>query len=212
MGQPVESDTIGYEVWDPALFTNAADPNCPVNNPQISGLYPVRCRYTDAALLIGVSGLNPAWHGTIAGTPLNDVTQTDSWSITGQSTIAGVGQSVRKVGRTTGTTAGTIREICKHVWHSTASGYDVWMLCQGGASISANPGDSGAPVYMDDEWPSGYGYYNPVMLQGILWGRRIVSTTPPYGTAGSYEYYSLATMIVNELRPGLPNWQLRFTR
>lgn len=79
----------------------------------------------------------------------------------------------------------------------------MYLLCQGETeNLVSDGGDSGAPVYVDDVWWSGSGYYNPVALQGILWGRGLYNT---------FEYYSLFPHINDEMR-AVTNFYLGVTR
>ena len=189
MGQPTIANPIGYEIADPPLFTNSDNPDCPVYS---TNLIQARCRYSDASLLLATYDIAPAWHGTIASTYINTITINDTYSITNTTTIVGAGWPIRKVGRTTGTTAGSVRRICADVAHSRLTSWeDAFLLCQGEtADLVMGGGDSGGPVYADDIWGSGWGYHNPVALQGILWGR---------GYYNSFYYYSLFPHIDDEL-------------
>lgn len=201
-GQPFLSDTIGYEVADPPLFDHVADSGCPVYNPRTN--LPVRCRYSDAAAILATHHINPSWHGTIAGTVFSSLVIQDSWTITSLTGV-GVNWQVTKVGRTTGTSYGLIRRACADVWHSVGTFEDVFLLCQSAASVEGGLGDSGGPVFANDPFPTGYGEYRPVMLQGLYWGRAL-RTTGPVGSFEPYQWYSSTWQILDELRPYLGSY------
>lgn len=200
IGHPYETDTIGNEVVDPPLFSNLQNPECPQFRPGTS--VQARCRYSDAAVFL--ASFRPRGHGKIALTNGSDLTIQGAWTIT-STMIVGVGTTVRKVGRTTGTSVGIVRHICADAWHSTEGGNDVVLLCQGAADFASDAGDSGAPVFADDFWSTGYGYDNPVMLQGILWGNALVGTSYPYSLS-PYTWYSLTPYIQDEIQPYLGSY------
>lgn len=67
-----------------------------------------------------------------------------------QGTISGVlnGQSITKVGATTGKTTGTVQATCVDISYSTFHHPgSVWLLCAQRANYSSGNGDSGAPVF-----------------------------------------------------------------
>ena len=74
-----------------------------------------------------------------------------------------VGRVVRKVGRTTGMSAGTVSRTCTNV---NVSASPFRFLCQAQANYASSPGDSGSPVFS----LLGGGGGNDVRLNGIHWG------------------------------------------
>jgi hypothetical protein len=147
---------IGTEVADPTYFTGGA---CPANR---------RCRYSDASRGRYASGVSQTL-GRIART-------TSRGSLTGSLTISGtnpaftvngeranslVGQTVNKIGRTTGWTFGKVVGTCVN---TNVSGSNITQLCQTFVNAGVDAGDSGSPVF---NWTSGS---STVRLAGILWG------------------------------------------
>lgn len=81
-------------------------------------------------------------------------------------TTAGVstGMTVRKTGRTSGTTQGVMTSSCVNtVW---APGYNIIMLCQDVVAAPSWSGDSGAPVYFQTSSDPSAAVYH----LGVLWG------------------------------------------
>jgi hypothetical protein len=172
-GQPSLSYPIGYEIADPAPFTNAQNTECPV------GRY---CRWADAALFQYSSGISPSYPNvpTVSG-----LTITGSRAITGYDMpwfIWGP-MSVRKIGATSGESSGSLTTTCAAIpVYDNGSYQGVDMLCQYQASYSSSGGDSGSPVL------------NPAsdsttVLHGVHWGRQynpigttIYATFSPMGS------------------------------
>jgi len=147
---------IGTEVADPTYFTGGA---CPASR---------RCRYSDASRGRYASGVSQTL-GRIARTASRG-------SVTGSLTISGtnpaftvnseranslVGQTVNKIGRTTGWTFGKVVATCVN---TNVSGTTITQLCQTFVNAGVDAGDSGSPVF---NWTSGS---STVRLAGILWG------------------------------------------
>ena len=151
--QPTQGNTsarIATEVADPRYRRIAG---CPSGR---------RCRRSDAARATYLSGTTSTL-GRIArttGANNGSVTISGNFSITAEGSPV-VGQTVNKVGRTTGWTRGTITNTCVTV---NVSGSDVTQLCQSIVSAGVGSGDSGAPVFRQ----AGSG--SNVTLMGILWG------------------------------------------
>ncbi|HXF96322.1 MAG TPA: hypothetical protein VNI61_09510 [Gemmatimonadales bacterium] len=154
--QSVDGTSIGTEVEDPAYQRNI--PGCPRGK---------RCRRSDAA--------RAAYHAGISFDP-GRIART-SGPNTGSLDIVGffdfgaedlrdnftVGETLNKVGRTTGWTQGTVSNTCVTV---SVSGTNIAQICQ---TIVSNTvqivggGDSGSPVFVQ----TGASTAN---LSGILWG------------------------------------------
>ena len=147
---------IGTEAADPTYFTGGA---CPANR---------RCRFSDASRGRYASGVSQTL-GRIART-------TSRGSLTGSLTISGsnpafavnseranslVGQTVNKIGRTTGWTFGKVIGTCVQ---TNVFGTNITQLCQTFVNAGVDAGDSGSPVF---NWTSGS---STVRLAGILWG------------------------------------------
>ena len=139
------------------IATEAADPNyvsggaCPAGR---------RCRRSDSSRASYATGITFTI-GRIAQTarPSRSLSITGQWSITGEG-VATVGQTVNKVGRTTGWSQGQVTNTCVD---TNVSGSDVTELCQNFVSATVGSGDSGSPVFA-------IGSGSNVTLVGILWG------------------------------------------
>ena len=132
-----------------------------------------KCRYSDASRSVyqnGYAGSAGLIAKTTAASPNTGnltVDETTSWSYTGQDDTGAenyVGNTVNKVGRTTGWTQGRITRTCAN---TAVSGSTVYQLCQtfvsdpnGGTVVSG--GDSGSGVWT--------GSGTSAKLVGLLWG------------------------------------------
>jgi hypothetical protein len=74
-----------------------------------------------------------------------------------------VGQTVTKVGRTTGLTQGVVNRTCANI---AQSGTNIIELCQSQAGYASGGGDSGSPIFRVTNSPA----TNDVSLGGIHWG------------------------------------------
>jgi len=164
--QPLQSSQptrIATEVADPVYRRQIA--GCPSGR---------RCRVSDAARAAYINGANQAL-GRIAQTsgPNNgSLTITGTFSITSDDctgTLGGclhVGNTVNKVGRTTGWTSGAITNTCVN---TGVSGTSIVQLCQTFVSARVGGGDSGSDVFQVTSGTS-------VKLAGILWGGNSAGT------------------------------------
>jgi len=149
--QPLESVDpvqIGTEVDDPGYFRRQN--GCPIGR---------RCRFSDAARAAYAPNIQFTL-GSLAKTtgPNNgSITINGSFSIGGEGSAA-VGQTVNKVGRTTGWTQGVVTNTCVN---TGVSGSNIVQLCQTFVSAGVGSGDSGSPVFSGT---------SNVTLVGILWG------------------------------------------
>ena len=131
--QPYESVmplyNMGQEIRDPGYFIEG---ECPAGK---------RCRYSDAALF-RVSQDTYLGRAVVSGTTY---TGRVGWL---SAMWPFEGEAVLKVGQTTGQTKGTITNDCINwtMHHSYTDDY-YFLLCQIEAQISAQPGDSGAPLF-----------------------------------------------------------------
>lgn len=146
---------IGWEAADPVYTTGGS---CPSGR---------RCRRSDAALATIIN--QQSWAFEIARTTIEGTTSAGS-TIVGQrlpvvaeqgAPLAGA--LVRKTGRSSGSTRGTVVTTCMTY---NVDGTNVTLFCQYVANGFADFGDSGSPVYT---WSgvSGTG----ATLVGLLWGR-----------------------------------------
>lgn len=149
-----DANAIGTEIADPGLFT---DPPCPPG---------MGCRYSDTAFAkydkasLGALAkiARPSSNGTDSG-PLTLKPTTARFTIKSRMSSPLVGETVHKVGRTTGWTYGNVINTCADVNEDV----DVTLLCQSLVQIGGGPGDSGAPVFV--ALPG-----NSARLIGLLWG------------------------------------------
>jgi len=175
--QPLQSSQptqIATEVADPDYSRSLT--GCPRGR---------KCRYSDASRAAYIDGANQAL-GLIAQTsgPNNSsLTITGSFTITSDdcSTTGGclaTGETVNKVGRTTGWTQGKISNTCVN---TGVSGTNIVQLCQTFVTSSATivlGGDSGSGVF---QITSG----NNVKLVGSLWGGNGSGTQFVYSPLGN---------------------------
>jgi hypothetical protein len=175
--QPSASGTtnrIGQEVADPTYFTGGS---CPAGR---------RCRFSDSSFARVPHPSGPSVTtalGTIARPPVGSVTWNgvDTFTITAEAAPV-VGQSVTKVGRTTGRTSGTVQQTCANF---NVAGSNITQLCQSRASFTSAGGDSGSPVFRITALPN-------VTLVGIHWGSGGVFS-PITGIQRSGELGSVST-------------------
>ena len=174
--QPLESvdgTQIAQEVDDPDYLKGGA--GCPRGR---------KCRYSDAARAVYLNGVAPAL-GFIAKT---SAANNSSLEITGSFTITqddltnavAVGNTVHKVGRTTGWTSGTMTNKCIH---TGVSGSNIVQLCQNWVAAGVAGGDSGSDVFFVLSGTN-------VRLEGVLWG----------GGGGSFVFSPLKN-VIQELGP-----------
>jgi len=171
---PSNENAVGVEAVDPPAF------DC--------GIKGLKCRYSDAAFSKILPGVQFSL-GYIARTGgVND----GSINIVGAFKIIGenkgnavVGTFLRKVGRTTGQTEGTVTNSCADV---RPIGSRVVRLCQDIVSASqqiVGGGDSGSPVFKitdDQNTPD-----IEVTLYGVLWGGSSDGTTFVYSPITNVE-------------------------
>ncbi|HEV8579789.1 MAG TPA: hypothetical protein VGX68_12005 [Thermoanaerobaculia bacterium] len=147
---------IGTEILDPGFST---DPPCPANR---------RCRFSDSAFAKydkkNLGALGKIARPTFGGSDFGSVTLNPAsarFTITGRQASPFVGDTVHKVGRTTGWTYGTVVATCTDI---SSSSSDVTEFCQSVVQAASGAGDSGSPVFYR------IGGKNNVKLVGILWG------------------------------------------
>ena len=152
--QSVDGVSIGTEVEDPPYRRNIA--GCPHGK---------KCRHSDASRAAYNTGINSAL-GQIARTDAAGP-NTGSLVLNGSITLSGgdlrdhfgIGETMNKVGRTTGWTQGQVTMTCVTV---NVSGTNISQICQTIVENSVQivgAGDSGSPVYTSGN-----------ALAGVLWG------------------------------------------
>ena len=85
-----------------------------------------------------------------------------SFTITDAQPFSVLGQTLDKVGRTTGWTVGTVVATCVDV---AVADTDIVQLCQDEVLSGNAGGDSGSPIF-ESQAP----FTNDVTLYGIMWG------------------------------------------
>ena len=150
------ANLIAIESADPDYFSQGCFPNR-------------RCRFSDASVARYVQGVE-AVVGTIARTTLRGLTagsltiddRQPSFTIVEKQPFALMGQTLDKVGRTTGWTVGTVWATCVDVFVTDT---DIAMMCQDEVFSGVGAGDSGSPVF-ESQAP----FSSDVALAGLLWG------------------------------------------
>ena len=167
------SNFIGTETFDPPFLPGGS---CPAGR---------RCRFSDSTFVAMAQGIT-GHQGQIVNPsdpnfPGNFSIQADTLSLSGD--------SVMKVGRTTGYTGGKVDSTCVDLIEFDSKGNDtgITLLCQNVGLVFAAPGDSGGPVF---QYPGGSDPYN-VLLAGVLWG-----------ADGKHLGYSPLAMVQAELQLG----------
>ena len=164
----IDAEFIGTEIADPSYRRNI--PECPRGRV---------CRYSDSAYAQRASGVAAA-KGFIAKTDsVNTGSLTivaDQFRITSKGSSI-LGQTVNKVGRTTGWTQGSVTNICVN---TAVSGTNIVQLCQDFVSAGVGGGDSSSPVFAITS-------INDVQLRGILWGGDTSGTLFVYSPIANVE-------------------------
>jgi len=123
-----------------------------------------KCRRSDAAFAKYINGTTNTL-GSIAQTATassSDLTIAGHWSVTSNATSSSftVGQTVNKVGRTTGWSKGKVVATCVTV---NVSGSNITQICQTVVNAKVGAGDSGSDVFTVTSGSN-------VKLSGVLWG------------------------------------------
>jgi len=144
---------IATETVDPAYKGTIA--GCPSGR---------KCRRSDAAFAKYINATKNTL-GRIARTgsmSSTDLTIVGGWTITGNATSSSftVGETVNKVGRTTGWSRGKVAATCVTV---NVSGSNITQICQTIVNATVGAGDSGSDVFTVTSGTN-------VKLDGVLWG------------------------------------------
>jgi hypothetical protein len=165
---------IGTEVDDPTYFRNRN--GCPRGR---------RCRFSDASRAAYAAGVSHSFGIAQTSGPNNgSITITGTLSVTGKG-VASVGQTVNKIGRTTGWTQGVVTNTCVN---TGVSGSNIVQLCQTFVNAGVGGGDSGSDVFA----LSG----GSATLLGVLWGGNSSGTQFVYSPMSGVEA-ELGTLVVN---------------
>lgn len=156
--QSVDPVQIGTETVDPLYLSST----CP------SGLRGKLCRYSDSSFAAYSS--DPSVTYTLGSIEKTDSVNTGSLTIAGSFRVTAkaasnalVGDTLNKVGRTTGWSQGQVVASCANVG---VQGSRIVQLCQDEVSATVGAGDSGSDVFKITNSPQ----TNDVTLSGILWG------------------------------------------
>jgi hypothetical protein len=169
---------IGIETADPNYFTGSP---CPAGR---------RCRYSDSSFARLDSTSTDQFariaRTTSSGNQTGSITVSTTASrfvIAATASFPSAGQTLNKMGRTTGWTRGTVQSTCVNV---NVSGTTITQLCQSIVGAGSGGGDSGSPVFSASTSSSNVN----ATLYGILWGG---------DTAGTIFVMSPFGQIVSEL-------------
>lgn len=152
---------VGVENWDPAPF-HWEDQSFEGHVCDTAG--GTWCRWSDAAQIAYEDSV-PSAQGLLVRTESADRWEgstviADSFVIVGKEYTLVMGDTVHKVGATTGWTYGDVDQTCVH--RSSGANPDVLILCQHRVSSGVSWGDSGAPVFVVSNG-------NEARLAGMLW-------------------------------------------
>lgn len=151
------SNRIGIETVDPGYWSGSPCPSGRV------------CRYSDSAFARYDSTSTDQFariaRTTSSGSSSGSITisSTPRFTITGTANFPSSGQTLNKMGRTTGWTRGTVSSTCVDV---NVSGTNITQLCQDIVNAGSGGGDSGSPVFSASTSSSN----TNATLYGILWG------------------------------------------
>jgi hypothetical protein len=155
--QDVPDTFIGTEVHDLPTFAGGA---CPAGR---------QCRWSDSAGARYAPGVSNAFARIYRTTGMGSLTidpANPMFSITAERAFPNPGDTMHKVGRTTGWTSGTVTSSCADTNVGGTSIPNLTLLCQehvtGGPNVVGG-GDSGSPVFDNVVG-------NNVRLVGLLWG------------------------------------------
>ena len=173
--QPSPFRKIGTEIEDPLYFSGGI---CPAGRV---------CRYSDSAFVKRKKHVR--WRTGFIAHPdaLGSLTIsaiTPTFRITSKTAVPMVGDSVNKIGRTTGWSQGLISFTCVDV---NVTDTNLTLLCQDAADATVQGGDSGSPIIGNP-----VGATEDVSLYGILWGGN---------PAGTQFIFSRIANIESELTP-----------
>lgn len=148
------ANRIGIETADPNYFSGSGCPSGRV------------CRFSDSAFA-RYDATSLREFARIARTTgvgsLTVSTVAPRFTITATASGVSVGQTVNKMGRTTGWSRGSVAQTCVNI---NVSGTNITQLCQSTVNAAVAGGDSGSPVFTAST-SSGS---TAATLRGILWG------------------------------------------
>jgi hypothetical protein len=150
--QSVNPTQIATETVDPGYKTGGT---CPAGR---------HCRRSDASFAKYINSTQNTLGGIARTSNTNKTNRTivGSWTITSDALSSNftIGETVNKVGRTTGWSQGPVSSTCVNV---NVSGSNITQLCQTIVSATVGAGDSGSDVFTITSGTN-------VKLDGVLWG------------------------------------------
>lgn len=158
-GQPDIDNPAGVEVATAVIYTGS---NCPYTS----------CTRADVVVAQYFDSVGSSF-GVVAKVNGSNLTIVGSYGVSGDVQGAITGETVTKVGRTTGQTIGKIKAMCVDV--NTVDHPNIWNMCQQRTDVLAGPGDSGSPVFIP--FNSALPNSTPRSV-GVLWGA-VVGANPP---------------------------------
>ena len=177
--QPIASGTtnrIGLEIRDPAYFTGGVLPGRPAVPLQRQRLCPRAPPL--GPLGRGQPGVHRPPDGCEYRRPHHQPHHPQVPDRRQKPSSPIVGQTLNKVGRTTGWTRGTVSATCVN---TNVFGTNITQLCQGFVNAGVAGGDSGSPVFRVTNAPAS----GDVSLYGILWGGTSAGTLFVFSPIGS---------------------------
>jgi hypothetical protein len=148
------NNLIGAEFSDPPFWTGAP---CPDQR---------RCRWSDSLLAVKSAAVSADKGGVARTTGLGSITVDGTYPrfrITAENQRPSSGETLNKMGKSTGWTQGPVDLVCVDV---DVVG-DRTLLCQDRVAANVSEGDSGAPVFRITNSPA----QRDVKLYGLVWAK-----------------------------------------
>jgi hypothetical protein len=169
------SSQIGVELLDPPYTTG--DPDCPSGK---------ECRYSDTAFVKRAAAadmpLVTADFGYIAMPADSSLEIIGKFHIEGKVLFPAEGETLSKVGRTTGFSEGQVIDTCVDMLEK---GTNIVLFCQDRVQAKSAGGDSGSPVFSGSSALLPPGGTPGANLYGILWGGNSSHTIFDFSSLGN---------------------------
>lgn len=186
---------IGIEIADP-IYSNSNAIGCP------SGKV---CRFSDSALFEYYPNVNVRF-GRVVRTEERtqyggSILRIGEFILSDAAGVVYEGQTVDKVGRTTGWTYGQVYENCMD---TPVAGTNVFLICQNFATMGNQGGDSGSLIFT---YASGYSPSNPgyIVARGLLWGGNGAGNLTVFSNLYDVQY-ELGSLDVHNNEPDSPSY------
>jgi hypothetical protein len=155
--QNLNGGYIGSEVFDPPGWTGTVNGyTCPAGNV---------CRSSDAAFYSLAGDASPGGNRPIAWPQQLNTLTFESYGYVKYQSSPPVGTTVQKVGAASGRSKGIVSNSC---YAQLAGGTNKIIVCSHHAPMTANPGDSGSPVFRNAS--NGAPVTPDLELYGVMWG------------------------------------------